>query len=175
MAPLCQNFNQIGGKCQKCFPGYNIMADSSCLKQSLAVGCISATQEGVCSMCLAQYVLSLKGECVTRDLNCVLYEGATCTKCKMLYYLSKGKCIKETPKDKDPNCRINDLYNYCQQCNPGYYVFEGNCNLVDQLCRTYKQTNGDCLSCYDGYRLNNGRCYLNSPIFNCQIFKGIVC
>lgn len=83
--------------------------------------------------------------------------------------------MKETPKSKDPNCLINDLYNYCQQCTQGYYISEGNCKLVDQLCRTYDLTSGVCLSCYDGYRLSNGRCYLNSPIFHCQIFNGNVC
>ena len=120
---LCQNFNPIGGKCQKCFPGYNLMADSSCLKQSLSLGCLSANKEGLCSLCLPQFVLSAIGECITRDISCLNYVGGECTSCKMGFFVSQGKCKKATPKSKDPNCRINDLYNYCQQCNQGYYVF----------------------------------------------------
>lgn len=61
IAPLCQNFNSIGGQCHKCFPGHKLMSDRSCLKQSLALGCLSATQQGLCSMCLPQFVLSVKG------------------------------------------------------------------------------------------------------------------
>jgi hypothetical protein len=142
VAMLCQNFNPVGGQCQNCFPGYKLMSDSSCLKETLALGCTAATSTGVCSACLPQYVLAVEGNCVTRDPSCQTYDGALCTNCRPLFYISKGRCIKETPKDKDPNCIINSLYNYCQQCTPGYFVFEGNCKLVDQLCKTYKLTNG---------------------------------
>jgi phagosome-associated TMK96 len=165
----------VGGQCQSCFPGYTLLADSTCLKDALAQGCTSATATGVCANCTAQYVLGTDGSCAGRDPNCVNYTGSVCKQCKVFTYLSKGLCLKESLKEKDPNCRISDLYNYCQQCNQGYYVFEGNCTLVDQLCKTYDQSNGNCESCYDGYRVNQGKCYLNSPIFHCLTFNGIVC
>jgi len=78
-------------------------------------------------------------------------------------------------KNKDPNCLINDLYNFCMTCSSGFYISAGNCQLADQLCATFDASNGNCLSCYDGYRLNLGKCYLNNPILNCKMFNGNIC
>ena len=175
VAPLCQNYNQNGGNCSSCFPTYKLMQDNTCLNVSLVLGCISANTNGLCKTCIPQYVLTPQGTCLLRDANCFNYTNGLCVKCAPLYYLHNSTCIKETPKTKDPNCMVGDLYNYCQQCNAGYYISQGNCLLADQMCKTFDPSNGNCLSCYDGYRLNNNKCYLNNPIFNCQLFNGIVC
>ena len=175
VAPLCDLYQKVGGKCLQCFEGYKLMGDSSCASNNLAQGCTSATKEGTCSSCLPQYVLDGKGGCLTRDPNCLEYQNGECLKCNYFFFISQGACKKETPKSKDANCLISDLYNYCQQCIQGYYTFEGNCKLVDQLCKGYNPTNGNCLGCYDGYRLSNYKCYLNTPIFHCQSFNGNIC
>lgn len=60
-------------------------------------------------------------------------------------------------------------------CSAGFYISAGNCQLADQLCATFDSSNGNCLSCYDGYRLNIGKCYLNNPILNCKMFNGSIC
>lgn len=121
-------------------------------------------------------MLTQQGNCQAKDPYCTNYVNGLCTNCHAVYYLSAaGVCTKKVMKDKDSNCAIHDLFNFCQRCNQGFFTSAGNCLLADQLCRTFDPTNGNCLSCYDGYRLNKNRCYLNEPIFNCKMFAGSVC
>lgn len=109
---------------------------------------------------------------------CTNYSGVgICQKCVNLYYLNNGVCVKETStKGADPNCVLNDLYNYCQQCSSNYFIQLGNCLLADQLCQTFDPNNGNCLTCYNGYILNNTKCYLDStPPPNCKVYSNGVC
>ena len=151
------------------------LLQGGCLRTNLLTGCQAANSEGSCSTCVPQYVLNGNGGCIYRDPFCLNYQSGDCLKCNDAYYLSSGKCIKKVKKNKDPNCLINDLYNFCMTCSAGFFISAGNCQLAYQLCATFDASNGNCLSCYDGYRLNLGRCYLNNPILNCKMFNGSIC
>lgn len=172
---LCAKYEQVGGKCLECANNLTLLQDNNCLRTNLLTGCQGANIDGSCSACIPQYVLNGNGGCMYRDPFCLNYQSGECLKCNDAYYLSSGKCIKKVKKNKDPNCLINDLYNFCMTCSSGFYISAGNCQLADQLCATFDPSNGNCLSCYDGYRLNLGRCYLNNSILNCKMFNGNIC
>lgn len=38
----------------------------------------------------------------------------------------------------------------------------GKCSSVDPLCKTYNHTNGECRSCFDGFKLDSYRCVVDS-------------
>jgi hypothetical protein len=164
VSPLCAKFENSGGKCLSCLPTHTLLPDSSCLLNNLTTGCKSAGPSGLCSGCQVQYVLIGGGACLLRDPNCLSYDdGGSCSKCVSMYYVWQGRCAKQVLKSKDGNCRINDLLNYCMECNQGYFISAGNCLLADQLCRTFDPANGNCLTCYPGYKLTQNKCFLDAP------------
>lgn len=163
-SPLCAKFEDIGGKCLGCVPNFNLLADASCVQANLTSGCRSADPSGLCTACVTQHVLINSGSCLLRDPNCVSYdEWGSCSRCVSMFYVAQGKCLRQVLKNKDPNCRINDLLNYCMECISGYYISAGNCLLADQLCRTFDPANGNCLTCYPGYKLTQYKCFLGAP------------
>jgi hypothetical protein len=85
--------------------------------------------------------------------------------------LSNGTCIVAVIID--PYC-INVQGEVCLACVSGYYLpTAGNCTLANPLCKTLSQSNGQCLTCYDGYNLINGNCILvlapTIPYCNTQV------
>jgi hypothetical protein len=47
----------------------------------------------------------------------------------------------------------------CLQCYRGFYLdFSGRCRQSNPLCRTTDPSNGNCLSCYQGYVVIAGNC-----------------
>lgn len=63
----------------------------------------------------------------------------------------------------DPNCaRYQGNTNICAVCSTRYYMNPrtSRCTAVSNQCNTFDSTNGACLSCYQGYTLSNGECYI---------------
>lgn len=50
---------------------------------------------------------------------------------------------------------------------------DGVCTLANGLCHTFNRTNGDCLTCYGGYRLYGAICVV--AVSNCATYDGRVC
>ena len=51
----------------------------------------------------------------------------------------------------------------CIECSFRFYFDENKvCRQVNDLCRTWDEENGDCLSCYGGYVLDAGRCLIDA-------------
>jgi hypothetical protein len=61
-------------------------------------------------------------------------------------------------------CTVATPQGICYACHNRYYLVGKQCNLVNPLCNTYNSTNGQCLSCFKGYILNNQLCVKDSPI-----------
>lgn len=69
-----------------------------------------------------------------------------------------------------PNNNNNDPYcaqyqgntNICAACSNRYFLSSrtGRCSPISNQCNTYDSNNGQCLSCYQGYTLSNGDCYI---------------
>ena len=61
----------------------------------------------------------------------------------------------------DPGCKIF-ANNSCVECSFRFYFDQsGVCMAVDDLCQTWSEENGECLTCYKGYTLNEGSCGAN--------------
>ena len=52
-----------------------------------------------------------------------------------------------------------------------------NCILTDPNCKTFNESNGDCLTCYDGHELVSGKCIIKKGTSdpNCKTFKNDKC
>ena len=58
------------------------------------------------------------------------------------------------------NCRFHNAAGECTECVFRYILIEGECSAVSDQCKTFNLSNGDCLSCYDGWNLDDGECVL---------------
>lgn len=67
----------------------------------------------------------------------------------------------------NPGCANFDSNNICQSCLNNYYLLSGICFPVSPLCLTYNPTNGNCLSCYNGFILSGTTCAIAPQIANC--------
>lgn len=75
----------------------------------------------------------------------------------------------------DPNCR-KLVDNICKECSSGFYLNKDNkCSQFNPQCATSDPSTGDCLTCYTGYSLKAGRCYINNQDPNCKTFQNGIC
>lgn len=47
----------------------------------------------------------------------------------------------------------------CLKCVYRFYKYKGQCISVPDNCRDYNRETGECLKCYTGYRLGDGKCF----------------
>ncbi|ELP85704.1 protein serine/threonine kinase, putative [Entamoeba invadens IP1] len=147
--------------CTKCNTGYySILKSSSCTKckagtyadeqgssecKTCADGFYSTSGSSVCVQCVSTSCAACSkttGECTSCNVG-YSYDSSNkkCSICPASYYSSGGTSL-------------------CSKCATGYYSLGGSsgCTKCSTSCKTCDQTNGNCLSCYDGYTLNNGKC-----------------
>ena len=67
---------------------------------------------------------------------------------------------------------MNVTNGICTKCFSRYYLNQQNqCVNVNPLCKTYNN-NGLCLSCYPGYTLQTGNCFISGQgvtgLSNCK-------
>jgi hypothetical protein len=121
------------------------------------------------------------GNCSLLDPLCKSsnYTTGSCLSCYPGYILVGPKCIVpelNSSGNIDPFClKLNG--SKCQQCAKGYILNSSAiCQQVSPLCKTYDNSTGNCLSCYLGYALIEGKCTiaeLTTVEFrdpNCKIF-----
>ncbi|ELP85483.1 hypothetical protein EIN_040370 [Entamoeba invadens IP1] len=76
--------------------------------------------------------------------------------------LNNKKIVKnkhEVLKTSCNNCKQCDLYNNCEKCNDGYYLYNNSCYTCDSSCRTCNgKKQNSCLSCPFSYGVSNGYC-----------------
>ena len=101
-----------------------------------------------------------------------------CTDCYSGYRLNGTKRCEVAPAAAAMvGCsEIKD--NICLKCARDYWQdSNGVCILSDPICKTFDKTNGDCLTCFSGYKLENATCIIQvgSTDPNCKKWKGDVC
>lgn len=47
-----------------------------------------------------------------------------------------------------------------------YFDADKKCMQVNDLCRTWNDESGECLSCYGGYTLDAGNCFVDNEAFD---------
>jgi len=98
----------------------------------------------------------------------------TCRRCATNFVLLNGQC-----RAAIANCRRRNANNFeCEECEAGYFLSQGSCNVRDNLCFKYQRqgSNDICVACYAGYELVQGSClkkifggiYTNSVVTGCR-------
>jgi len=129
--------------------------------------------------------------CYSCPSSCQSCEGSfynpICTKCKIGYKLSGGKCLKECTTGSDnycKNCNTEEgKIDQCLECNDGYYLskisnydyYYNNsliyCSVCPNNCTKckYNEYKADCTECKNGYYLAkqeyNEYSYYYNPIY----------
>jgi hypothetical protein len=160
--PLCKTYSQ-NGACLSCYPGYSINGQRCIVSGQQDPFCNSFSSGGICTGCSSGYYLSssngvctqLNPLCKTSDLS-----NGACIDCYPGYSISGNTCIVAAAVNIPYCAQING--NACVACISGYYVSAGICALVNVLCATYDQSNGNCLSCIPGFVFQSGQCIMPS-------------
>ena len=55
----------------------------------------------------------------------------------------------------DPNCAAFDNNKKCTKCTPYFYQNKdtGRCTAANPFCGTYSEDDGQCLTCFSGFKL----------------------
>lgn len=143
--------------CNQCKPGY-YQGKTVCIAYP---SFCAAFNGGVCQSCTIGFSL-INGICVVPVANCQDYSLinslSTCIACNLAFSLVNGSCIGSILiASKDVNC-IRVSNNVCSQCSNRYYMANNICVPVNDNCKSYNPTNGNCTDCYLGYVVSSGMC-----------------
>ena len=162
----CKSSDVATGQCITCYLGYDL-SQGSCVNSSsltaapLDLGC-KTFKNGVCTECSLNWVFNDKKVCVAVSDQCKSYSGLLCTSCFKGYVLVNGTCLislRDTAIPTDAGCKNWDWNaQKCLECSEFWYFNKGICTPVSDLCKTYNNITGFCLSCFKGYALANGTC-----------------
>jgi hypothetical protein len=162
----CQQFNTAVGICEVCYTGYSVSSNGSCtltLSNPSNVGC-AQWKNAVCTSCSAKYYFNHDNVCVAVSDSCREWNSnGDCTSCYYGYAVVNATCVLESAP-LTSNIHSNPLCAYwnssvCISCaNRAYFNAEGICTAVNDNCNTWDRLNGGCLTCFNGYDLNNGSC-----------------
>ncbi len=155
MDALCKSYTSSFSACASCYDGY-LLSGGQCLLSTQVTSSVTdpycALFQGTnCLNCSSGYYVSQSGICTAPNPLCQTYDMNTgaCLSCYQGYSLSGTTCIV-TPPLQIPFC--NQVVGFsCVSCMDRYYVNNGGCSLVSQLCDGYDMSNGLCLSCIPGY------------------------
>ena len=81
-----------------------------------------------------------------------------------------------TAISRDPRCKAFARDNTCIECSKGYLLtVTKKCKLINQLCAESDPKDGSCTKCYNGYRLEHGKCIVKLADPNCKEFVDNIC
>lgn len=114
------------------------------------------------------------------DANCKDSAGTICNSCYSGYTLQNNTCVKSTDQPSANSFCAKWNGTECSECSRGTFLNAvGICAVVNPLCLTFNMTNGNCLSCYQGYALNGSICVVSNSTGpsdpNCKTWNGSVC
>ena len=129
------------------------------------IGCKTPNPAGVCTECLVFYYLDAGSICQPVNPNCKTYNSTNgaCLSCYPGFGIVETTCLPGVAtSSSDPNCnQFNG--SLCLKCSFGYYLpASGLCTQVNPSCKTFDPTNGQCLSCFPGFSVQNGGCLVGS-------------
>ena len=172
VADLCRTWDN-NGLCLTCYPGYSL-ANGQCEFQPNTqatpdLGCAEWDLQNLACLRCSEHWVSVNGICVPVSDQCRTNDAnGACTACYRGYNLDNGQCVLAPAAPIAPAMLGCKLWNWdtqsCQECSNFWYFNADNvCVPVSDLCATYNATNGQCLTCYGGYQINQGICALIPP------------
>ena len=168
----CRTFNQQG-QCVSCYQGYDL-ANGACIvspsytAKPSDLGCkLWDWNKQVCLTCSQWWVRSATtNACVPVSDLCKDYNiiNGQCTVCYQGFNLNNGVCAPidlAGVKVPDVGCRTWDWQNkVCLACSTNWVLINNVCVPVSDQCATFNSTTGNCVTCYKGYNLSQGRCVI---------------
>lgn len=154
--PLCSTSNSSNGQCLSCWGGY-VLSGGNCVISN-DPNC-RVYSNSACSECSNRYYVGSNGICVAVSTQCATYNNRTgeCLTCYSGYTISNGQCVVVR---QNLNCKtFRD--NVCIECSQTFYLdgSTGLCIAQNPSCQSV-DSNGRCTSCYKGYTLQNGGCFI---------------
>jgi hypothetical protein len=204
VVPNCNQYNS-GQVCVSCTGNFFISAGRCAAVNSTIANCQVYSNNGVCSSCASGYIMSndMTGCLATPSNNtCMFYTYVGCRQCAsgfvnnpnfyFTYYSSMpyiysmflvplvqnkydwiGLSVCQATTIQ--NCAVFSAFNFCSQCNSGFYLQNGNCVAfplpVIFGCLTYSSLT-TCSQCQAGMYLNQNACLTNAVIPNCLTYSG---
>lgn len=88
--------------------------------------------------------------------------SGACTLCYKGYHLDQGSCVLNNVQlTPDLGCKNWDWDSLvCLACSKEWVLINKVCVPVSDQCLTFDSATGDCLTCYNGYNLQNGKCII---------------
>ena len=175
----CNNYDKATGACTSCYEGF-LLIEVICIKDPKPKdpNCANVTN-GVCQKCSKGFYL-LNGKCQLIDPQCKNFDMTLleCTQCYSGYNLAANKkCVVAPPSTTMVGC-AEIKNNTCVKCARDYWqdVNKG-CNKVDPICKSFDLANGNCLTCYDGFKVQGRTCVVQNGTAdpNCKKWKDGVC
>ena len=120
------------------------------------------TANGVCQQCSVGYYFNQNGICTQVNPFCKTSNQGDCLSCYAGYSLSSGNCtVSVDPVIDNPYCSRWEN-GVCRSCSRFSWANGTQCVPYDPMCSQTDTRNGNCLSCYSGYLLTSGKCFLNT-------------
>lgn len=165
--PQCRLFNQDVGICEQCYQGYGLV-NGTCTIIALAdqvnPGCQMWDGNGNCLQCSVRFFLNQQNICAPVSDQCRTWDETTgaCLTCYQAFDLSQGACVRNANFGAvtDPLCKTHDQTSCLECSNRAFFNQNGQCTPVSDNCNSWDPLNGNCLTCYQGFALNNGVCEL---------------
>ena len=155
--PLCDAYDMSNGLCITCVQGYAIQNNTCLSFTDINPQCLQFDSNGVCLNCSSGYYIGTNSICTLVSLLCNGYDmsNGLCITCVQGYAIQNDTCLSFT--DINPQCLSFDNSGVCLNCSSGYYI--GTiCSPVNPLCNTYDMSNGQCITCVQGYAIQNNTC-----------------
>ena len=172
VSDICRTWDN-NGQCLTCYQGFNLQ-NGQCefvpnTQSPPDRGCAEWDWANlVCKKCSNNWV-SVNGVCVAVSDQCRTHDAnGACTACYRGYAVDNGQCVLAPAMPAAPTMLGCKIWNWdtqvCQECSK-YWHFnaDGVCVPVSDLCATYDPANGQCLTCFGGYQINQGICALVPP------------
>ena len=168
----CQTYDPLDGFCLSCYGGYTLnngRCEKSAVTEPSDAGCALWNEDmTVCVECSKRHYFNNNQVCNPVSDLCATWNNnnGACLSCYKGYDLSNGICSVSTRNERpsDVGCAQWDWdRQLCLQCSEKW-VFNSQrvCVPVSDKCASHNG-NGACASCYEGYRLENGRC-VEAPV-----------
>ena len=168
----CRTFSELG-QCTSCYQGYDL-ANGACIVSASNtarpsdIGCKTWDWNNqVCLTCSQWWVInSTTNVCIPVSDLCRDYDisNGQCTACYQGFNLNNGACVAidlAGVQIPDLGCRTWDWNNQvCLACSTNWVLINNVCVPVSDQCATFNSTTGNCITCYKGYNLDQGRCII---------------
>ena len=172
ISDLCSEWN-ADGTCSACYYGY-IVSKGACVENNdVSVvpnsNLLCRTWSGkTCTECADRTYFNKNGLCTPVSAQCNTFDKSTghCLTCFAGYDVVDGACVyspANTAAPADLGCANWDWNNQvCLACSKRW-AFNANkiCVPVADQCATHAD-NGNCLACFKGYDLKDGKCLFST-------------